>query len=248
MLGFVILRHVNSELTDKYWKESYNCVREFYPDNKIIIIDDNSNYEFVTEMELKNTEIIQSEYHGRGELLPYIYFLRYRWFEKMVFIHDSVFIKRYIDFDNIVDYKFLWHFNKGQYDNNDKIISIIEKLDNSRKLIKFHNKKLFWQNGCFGVMMVIKYDFLELLNNKYNLELLIKYIKTRDDRCCLERIMALLCQCEKEKYLEDLSFFGYIFEYYHLVTYCKIHPSYDYYINNSNDYKLKSIVKVWSGR
>ena len=42
-LGFIILRHVNSELTNKYWVNCYNCIRRHYPENKILIIDDNSN-------------------------------------------------------------------------------------------------------------------------------------------------------------------------------------------------------------
>ena len=40
-LGFIILRNVNSELTNKYWIHCYNCIRKYYPENKIIIIDDN---------------------------------------------------------------------------------------------------------------------------------------------------------------------------------------------------------------
>ena len=40
---FIIVRHVNSELTNKYWKESYNCIRKFYPEIKVVIIDDSTN-------------------------------------------------------------------------------------------------------------------------------------------------------------------------------------------------------------
>ena len=38
-IGFIILRHVNSKSTDRYWKRSYDCVRKFYPENEIVIID-----------------------------------------------------------------------------------------------------------------------------------------------------------------------------------------------------------------
>jgi len=96
--GFIILRYVNSEETNKYWIESYVCIRSLYPDSMIIIIDDNSNYIFITKIPLKNTRIIESEFKGAGELLPYIYFLKYRYFDTAVIIHDSVFIKKYIDF------------------------------------------------------------------------------------------------------------------------------------------------------
>ena len=50
-LGFNILCHVNSEKTDKYWQENYDCIR-------IIIIDDNSNYSFVSQKHVSNTEVI----------------------------------------------------------------------------------------------------------------------------------------------------------------------------------------------
>ena len=52
--GFIMLRHVNSEETNKYWIESYSCIRSLYPDNMIIIIDDSSNYVFITEIPLIN--------------------------------------------------------------------------------------------------------------------------------------------------------------------------------------------------
>ena len=42
-------------------------------------IDDNSKKEFVrADYNYKNIETIQSEYPGCGELLPYVYFLKYR--------------------------------------------------------------------------------------------------------------------------------------------------------------------------
>lgn len=65
-LGFYILRHVSTLETNDYWIECYKRLREFYPDNEVIIIDDNSNYDSVSEIPLNNTTVIQSEYHGRG--------------------------------------------------------------------------------------------------------------------------------------------------------------------------------------
>ena len=45
--GFIITRHVNSEKTNRYWNHSVKLLRTFYPDKKIVIIDDNSNQNFV---------------------------------------------------------------------------------------------------------------------------------------------------------------------------------------------------------
>ena len=52
--GFIILRHVNNKQTNEYWQECYRRIRTFYPEHKIIIIDDNSDSRFVTEMDLYN--------------------------------------------------------------------------------------------------------------------------------------------------------------------------------------------------
>ena len=82
-LGFIILRCVRSKDCKDYWIECYDAIRRFYPLNKILIIDDFSNYEFIdTNKILINTLIIQSEFKGRGELLPYYYYLRFVcWFQ-----------------------------------------------------------------------------------------------------------------------------------------------------------------------
>ena len=73
--GFIITRHVNSELTNKYWNNCVKCIRRFYPYRKIVIIDDNSNKDFVKSFyNFDNVEIIESKFPGRGELLPYYYF------------------------------------------------------------------------------------------------------------------------------------------------------------------------------
>ena len=71
--GFIVTRHVNSEKTNLYWNHCIKLLRTHYPLCQIVIIDDNSKQEFINpEHDYKNLTIIQSEYPGRGELLPYI--------------------------------------------------------------------------------------------------------------------------------------------------------------------------------
>ena len=80
---FIIIRHVNSEITNNYWIEAYMCIRNIYQDIKIIIIDDNSNYNYINyDFRLINTEIIQSEFTKCGELLPYYYFYKNKYAQK----------------------------------------------------------------------------------------------------------------------------------------------------------------------
>ena len=75
-LGFIILRNIINSMTNEYWKECYRCIRRLYPDNRILIIDDNSNKQFTSNELLNNTMIIESEFPKRGEFLPYYYYLR----------------------------------------------------------------------------------------------------------------------------------------------------------------------------
>jgi hypothetical protein len=62
-LGFIFTRHVNSERTNSYWIECYKSIRKIYPHNFIIIIDDNSNYDYISfpaDLEIYNCDIIIS--------------------------------------------------------------------------------------------------------------------------------------------------------------------------------------------
>ena len=58
---FVILRHVTKELdnSDDIWKVCYRSIRQYYKSNKIIIIDNNSDYSIIkNDIELENCETI----------------------------------------------------------------------------------------------------------------------------------------------------------------------------------------------
>jgi hypothetical protein len=71
--GFILTRYVNSEKTNKYWNHCVKQLIRFYPFRKIVIIDDHSKKEFLKEDQIyPNVIIVDSEYHGRGELLPYV--------------------------------------------------------------------------------------------------------------------------------------------------------------------------------
>ena len=58
-IGFILLRHVRNETTNRYWMLCYDCIRRYYPLHRIMIIDDNSNYDFVTN---NNLEPAKQEY------------------------------------------------------------------------------------------------------------------------------------------------------------------------------------------
>jgi hypothetical protein len=210
--GFVITRHVKSEETNKLWLMCIQQIRKFHPLQKIIIIDDNSNYDFVkneTNLDLTNCITIDSEFKGRAELLPYYYFYKNKWFDKMIFIHDSVFINKKIDVSNIKDVKFLWYFDGGEGDGPDTPIHI-EKLINytntnyTNEFISLYHNSNKWK-GCWGVMSVIEYNYLKYLADKYNFLELINHITNRFDRGTLERIFGIMCNFENPNMINDIS-------------------------------------------
>ncbi len=252
--GFIITRHVNSEQTNKYWNQCVKLIRTYYPFKKIIIIDDNSNQTFIkADFDYKNTEIIQSEYPKRGELLPYIYFLKNKWFENAVIIHDSVFIHKRIPFEMIKGpVTPLWHhaYDKENLQNLLRISSRLKnnlylknKLNgNEVNILGLNQKDNF--NLCFGVQTYINLNFLERLEAKYKITNLISVINSRTDRCGLERIMGLLFNEEYPLLYKRGSLFGNIMNHHRAFNY-----NYDEYLQDFKSKKAyEPFVKVWTGR
>jgi len=132
--GFIITRHVNSEKTNKYWNHSVKLLRILYPYVKIVIIDDNSDQQYIkSQFNYKNIQIIQSEFHGRGELLPYYYYIKNKFFDNAIIMHDSVFIHNRINFDLLKNMKVLplWFFYPDK-ENLNNTLNITNNLKNSQ--------------------------------------------------------------------------------------------------------------------
>ena len=227
---------------DNYWKICYSCIRKYYPKNKIIIIDDNSKKEFLDEeyeKNLTNTLIINSEYPGRGELLPYIYYLKNNIFDIAVILHDSVFINKKFNLD-VNDYKKLWWFpnNIDLNCHHKSILKFISKLDNSNDLLNIYQNKTNWK-GCFGGMTIITYDYLNKINNKYNLKKLLPFIKKRFSRQTFERILGLLLNIDDNP---NNNLLGNIINY---TDFGRV--KFDNYEKN-NKYNKLPLIKIWTGR
>ena len=229
-IGFIILRHVSNPETDKYWNFCYDCIRKYYPENLILIIDDNSNYEYITDRPLYKTTTINSEYHGRGELLPYYYFLHNKLFDTAVLLHDSAFINKYIDF-NVYKYKLMWDFEHDWDQIEDETIMI--DAFNDLELKEFYENKSLWK-GCFGGMSIITHDYLSFINSKYDISKLLNYVLTRFNRMSFERVIACLLQINGTKG----SLLGNIHQY------CNLGLPF----NCKEQYGHLPVIKVWSGR
>jgi hypothetical protein len=251
--GFIITRHVNSEQTNKYWNNSVQLLNKIYPNTKIVIIDDNSNQNFVkAEFDYLNVEVIQSEFFGRGELLPYYYYIKNKFFDNAVIIHDSVFFHIKLNFEKLENFNVmpLWHFEKDK-ENSDNTFRIAQYLKNSYNIcnkIKSTDIRLLemkhdiWY-GCFGCQSFINHNFLLMLENKYNLTNLISAVQCRKDRCCLERILGCIFFTDNQKIKFQKSLFGDI------KTYLKWGYTFNEYIDDlKKGTILKPVIKVWTGR
>jgi hypothetical protein len=229
-LGFIVLRHANSEQTGRYWSNCYDCIRRYYPENEILVIDDNSNYEYIEARQLYKTTCVQSEYHGRGELLPYYYYYRIKPFERAVIIHDSVFVNAPIDF-HVDEYKMLWDFCHFCDDIGDE--TRLLSAFNDQGLLEFYQSKHLWR-GCFGGMTVISHDFLSRVYQKYDLSVLLDLVLTKHNRCSFERVIACLLQKE----LVTPSLLGDIH------AYCPWGVTFD----QIGKFTYLPLIKVWTGR
>ncbi len=250
--GFIIIRYVDCERINQYWNESVRCIKKNYPEKKIVIIDDNSNKNFLKQEEdvnLDGVDIFYSEHPKKGETLGYYYMYKYKLFEKGIVIHDSVFINQPFlenyDFNHI-DIKFLWHFTH-HWDNILEEEKILVDGGLSRLVEKYQDKDS-WV-GCFGVMSIIEYDFLNNIEVKYSFfKNVFPLIHNRDDRCHIERIFAFLCFLEKPSLIESPSLFGIIHHFVHWGYLYEYYLDYKQKVENGEAEQTYPILKVWSGR
>jgi hypothetical protein len=246
IFGIIILRHVSKKEHNSLWTESYKCARKIYPTKKIIIIDDNSDKNMLsTSIKVVNCEIINSEYPGRGELLPYLYILKYKWFINTLIIHDSVFINKKIEFSKLNNsYIPLWSFDSTKYSQHEDQKKIISSLENNSNIIKYHNNK-HWK-GIFGGMTIINTGFLENINMKHNLFKMTEFIKTRHNRMSFERVIACILHYNNECIIKD-SYCGDIYEFLKKNN-LEWGQNFESYTKNKKIFEGLPFIKVWSGR
>jgi len=243
---FVILRHLRNIRDNDLWISSYNSIRKFYT-NKIVIIDDNSSINTV-DGKLVNTEVIRSEFNGAGEILPYYYFLKYKWADKMIFLHDSMFINRlFTDNELEGNIKFHWHFEKGYITDLGKINTYLSQLNNSRELQEFATNSTWY--GCFGATSICDLDVVLQLENKYKLfSNLVMLIRVRKDRELFERILGIVLYYEQ--IFDDFtkcSNFGDILKYPGAFDSQNNNMETAAHIISQVGYNT-AVIKVWRGR
>lgn len=247
---FVILRHIRNTRDNDLWISSYNSIRNFYT-NKIVIIDDNSTINTVNG-KLINTEVIQSEINGAGEILPYYYFLKNKWADKMIFLHDSMGInRRFKDNELESDIKFHWYFNSNEKQNSgdkSKLSLYVSLLKNNKDIVSFLSNKTSVWNGCFGAASIINYNIVQYLEEKYALFSGISImIRLRSDRETFERLFGLVLFFENIINEQNCSNFGNIVGYPNAFESNNLNFETTISVLKQKNYDT-AIIKVWRGR
>lgn len=212
-IGFIITRHVNTPESNKVWIQCVKQIHKFYPDYPIVILDDNSNMEFVNEddeqddfMDNVHVHFVEPEHYKSAELLPYYYNYVNKWLDTMIFIQDSIFINSYYDFKTVDKVKFIGTNPKDCPSLCSLVKTYLLHLDNNKELLDYYEENK-WEL-CWGVMSVMKYNFLKKINEKYNLSVLLKIVKNRDNRICCERVWGIICCYEAPELEKEPSIFG----------------------------------------
>jgi len=242
---FVILRHIGITHDNNLWTASYQSIRKFYT-NPIIIIDDNSKINTVNG-KLVNTEIIESDFGGAGEILPYYYFLKHKWADRMIFLHDSMFLhRRFTETELNGLIRFHWHFDSSDTLNQVKIHTYLSMLRNHDGLLDYAKSNSSWK-GCFGGATIVDLQIVEHLEKKYDFfSILTSSIKSRKDRETFERLLGIVLHYEK-MIEEPCSNFGSIMQYPNAFQSQHSDISTATHIVSQHNYNT-AILKVWRGR
>lgn len=209
---FVLLRHIRQPSDNELWISSYNSIRRYYT-NKIVIIDDNSQLNTVNG-KLYETEIMTSDYAGAGETLPYYYFLMHRWADRMIFLHDTMFLYRPFRAEEVdTEGRFHWSFRADKAPVEERLRSFLPSLRNHKELVGLLSRSDDWR-ACFGVAMVVGLPVVEALEEKYKLfSTMVMMIRNRKDREMAERLVGLVFFHEGYVSLETCDTFGDILKY-----------------------------------
>jgi len=243
---FVILRNIQSVRDNDLWISSYNSIRKYYT-NHIVIIDDNSTINTVNGR-LTDTDVIKSEWRGAGEILPYYYFLKEKWADRMIFLHDSMFLHRPFQPSELEGaIRFHWHFDHEDRDDR-RILNLLSLLNESDDIRTSFSDSDFQWKGCFGGASIVDLDVVEKLEEKYELiSKLISTIRTRNDRKAFERILGIVVWYEKLIDSSTPSNFGSILAYPKAFESQNNNIETAAHIVSQTNYNT-SILKVWRGR
>lgn len=201
--AFIVTTCVRNETHLNYLKECIKHIRALYPNTHIYVINDNSTLDInvITDDDL---EIIDAIAPMAGELNPYLFGLDERCkHDKLVYIHDTVFIKKKIDFYIVrnTEIDFLWYDitainNDTIRPENTEILNNLNlyvgngKISVFRYLTMIKNMRIPF-SVKFGSMSIFTKSFCEKLDLVTNIKEVSKFFNQRVHRCFLERLLSL---------------------------------------------------------
>ena len=175
----------------------------------IYIIDDikenHTNYLDIIEPLNINIHIIKSEIKQAGEALFLYYYHKLRPSKKALYIHDTMLLISPIDeniINNITTIKFISEF--GSYEKLKEQDEFLIQLKEGEKLVELSNTSNWI--GSYGGNCLITLDYLDHLENTYNILSLTDKYKTKKDRECYERVLGVVV-CYDLKIKENLSIY-----------------------------------------
>lgn len=155
----------------------------------IVIINDNSTESFD---DIKNVTIIQSEFPGAGEILPYYYAWKRRELRRIIIIQDSCVMHHPINWGND-SFQPIWIADHTWDDDNDGPTLRLQLLEEtSPRLLQRlqHPTMLHTWDVCFGVTTLA---FLDKIEREYHLlSKVVQKVNSRSALMVCERIMGFL--------------------------------------------------------
>jgi hypothetical protein len=208
-LGFVIGRHIaNLSHVDLCFR-AYTSIRSFYPDSQILIVDDGSKLPDPHDYDVRTT-IVEAASRGAGEFGLYAHYHATRPFERALFLHDSMVLKRRLELPD-VPIVYLWHFPFwASLEVLDKDIeAFVDKLQDKDALRQKYMSREWL--GMFGCASVITWECLNRAVDQYQLFRLLPDVTTRERRCVMERVLGIAFDNELDHRRPSLN--GNIFEF-----------------------------------
>jgi len=257
-LAFIILRHIKDDRINRMWKECHRCIRKHYSTQPIVIIDDHSAPEYATLLpdDDPNTTLYQSPHPaGRGELIPYLYLKQNTPAQRVIILHDSVFLQKPLDVASIPPtQRFcpLWYFDASHSAVGPQHIAQCAKVLSIIGINPMITDNMFSIQaplpviqGCFGAMAVVDPYLVQERFTKHVCHGLVNFCTNRKKRETFERIISVILRTES-KNITRYSLFGHICEMTH--AFYLTFDQYQNYPKEMTGASYFAAIKVWTGR
>ena len=178
--------------------ECVKSIQKFHSDEKIVIVDsdsdDKSYYEMIDDVEVLD---VANNFRLVGALNEA--YIKYPNEEYYILIHDSVCLKKKLNFDPLETFRVIMHFTDPFFSLNGSIraefiwwiTKTVGKIDYPNRLNEYVANTYY---GVFGSMGIYSKNFMNILDNKGVLDNL--KAKSFNEGQFSERLLGYICKCE----------------------------------------------------